>query len=334
MKIEKQKLQKALEVIKPGLANKDLIEQASSFCILQDKIVTFNDEVSISYPLQLGFEGVINSSEFYSFITKSNAEILEIAVNNNEIILKAGKSKAGLLLNTEISLPIEEIGVIKKWQKLPDNFNSAINFCAGVCSKDMSRPKLTCTHITSNQIEATDSFRIAIYKLSSKINGNNLLIPANSAIKIVKLFPTYIAQGENWIHFKNEEGAIISCRIFEEDYIDLSNHINIKKGKKLNIPKSIIGIIERAEIFSKREHILDEEITLEIQENKIIIKSNSEAGWFEEKEKLNYSGEVFSFSIAPYLIKGILKETGDCIINESKIKFSTPDFEYVSQLKG
>ena len=52
MKTNKTKLQTALEIVKPGLANKEIIEQSTSFAFLKGKVVTYNDEVSISHPLK------------------------------------------------------------------------------------------------------------------------------------------------------------------------------------------------------------------------------------------------------------------------------------------
>ena len=51
MKINRLILQKALETVKPGLANKEMIEQATSFAFMKDKVVTYNDEISISYQI-------------------------------------------------------------------------------------------------------------------------------------------------------------------------------------------------------------------------------------------------------------------------------------------
>ena len=48
MKINKKELQEALERVKPGLASRELIEQSTSFAFMRDRVVTYNDEISIS----------------------------------------------------------------------------------------------------------------------------------------------------------------------------------------------------------------------------------------------------------------------------------------------
>ena len=50
MKINKSELQEALAKVKPGLASKDLIEQATSFAFMDGRVVTYNDEMFPSSP--------------------------------------------------------------------------------------------------------------------------------------------------------------------------------------------------------------------------------------------------------------------------------------------
>jgi len=39
MKINKKELKEALEIVKPGLANKEMIEQSTSFAFLKGKVI-------------------------------------------------------------------------------------------------------------------------------------------------------------------------------------------------------------------------------------------------------------------------------------------------------
>jgi len=52
MKINKNELKNALEIVKPGLANKEIIDQSTSFAFMNDCIVTYNDEISVSHPVK------------------------------------------------------------------------------------------------------------------------------------------------------------------------------------------------------------------------------------------------------------------------------------------
>ena len=69
MKLNKTDLQKALEIVKPGLANKEMIEHSTSFAFIGGRVVTYNDEISLSHPVEgLEIEGAIHAEELYKLL--------------------------------------------------------------------------------------------------------------------------------------------------------------------------------------------------------------------------------------------------------------------------
>jgi len=334
MKINKEILQKALETVKPGLSNKEMIEQSTSFCFLNGRVITYNDEISISMPIsELELEGAVNANEFYSFVNKVQVEELDLEVVENELICRAGKSKAGLILQSEIKLPISEIGEITKWKALPMQFLKAISFTMGATSRDMSRPILTCVHINKETIEAADNYRLAIYTLEKPIPISEFLLPANSCGNVLKFQPTEIAEGKGWVHFKNKDKAVLSCRIFEEKYVNLKSIAAIE-GEDLIFPKELSTILDRAGIFSKRDSILDETVTITLESGKLQVQSTSASGWFTEKAKTEYKGESLEFKITPYLLKDIISEKNTCKISNKRLMFEGDGWIYITMLKS
>ena len=336
MKISKTELQDALEIVKPGLANKDIIEQATSFAFMENKIVTYNDEISISHPIEgLEIEGAIKADELYKLLSRMTKDEIDISIKGGELLLKSGKSKAGLILEAEINLPLEEIGDLGKWRTLPDNFIHFIKFAMGACSRDMSQGVLICVYVNKKGfIEASDRYKLIRCDLESKVPVKSFLIPASSAVELVKLNANEIAEGDGWIHFKTEEGTIISCRIFEDDYPDITEFLEVE-GVELSLPRTLDKILDRASVFSKRDHLLDESVVITLGEspNKIKVRAESPTGWIEEEANIKYNDEPTTFSITPYLLKGILAETTTCILCENRLKFSGDGWEYVTVLK-
>ena len=52
MKINRKELLDTLSIVSPGVSNKEMaIEQATTFAFLKDRVVTYNDEISISHPI-------------------------------------------------------------------------------------------------------------------------------------------------------------------------------------------------------------------------------------------------------------------------------------------
>ena len=141
--------------------------------------------------------GAIRAETLYSFLNKTKENDIEIEQEESQIIIKAGKSKAGLVLEEEIRLPIEEVGEIGKWQDFPKQVLEAIKFCHPICSRDMSRPLLTCVFVSGDSVKASNSYQIVKYRLDEKMKINNLLLPATAAAELVK-YPNIqeIAKGE------------------------------------------------------------------------------------------------------------------------------------------
>lgn len=326
----------ALEIVKPGLANKEIIEQTTSFAFIKGRVVTYNDSISISHPIKgLDIEGAIQADHLYKFLGKVTKDDIELELKDNEIVFTAGRAKAGLSIQAEIKLPLEEISGNKKWKELPENFNKFIGFTMTSCSKDMSRPVITCVHVNQNGIiEASDSYRITRCDLKEELPIETFLLPATSAVDVVKINPTKGVKKEGWVHFSNEEGTEISCRIFTDTYPDTSSVLETR-GDRIILPQTIDEVLERAMVFSKRDHLLDEIVTITIQDRSLEISSQAKTGWFREEINMKYTGDKILFSITPSLLKGILSETRECSINKerTKLKFEGEGWQYITMLR-
>ncbi len=335
MKINKKELEQALALVKPGLANKELIEQSTSFVFSDGKAITFNDEISISHPINnLELKGAVQAEEFYKFISKINTDDIEMEPTENQILFSSGRTKAGMTLHEKIILPLKSIGKKEKWHDLPEDFIHYLSLAVGSCGNDMSRPILTCVNITQEgKIVGSDSYRLMICDMETEMPVDSFLLPANAALQTIKLKPIKIATGEGWVHFKTDRGTELSCRIFDDKYPDTSAYETIE-GVQLSFPKSITEMLERVWIFAKRENMLDEMITISIAENRMTVESKSETGWIKEKINMKYKDEPISFSITPYLLHDILKETYDFTLSENAIMFQGAGWNYISMLKS
>jgi DNA polymerase III sliding clamp (beta) subunit (PCNA family) len=192
---------------------------------------------------------------------------------------------------------------------------------------------LTCVHVSeSGIVEASDGNRITQCQLKDEMPVKDFLIPAGSVVSMIKLKPTKISLGEGWVHFQTEESTVISCRIFEEKYPNTSPHLKVE-GVQLILPQSIDEVLDRAAVFAKRDHVLDESLQITIKNKRLTIRADSDTGWFEEEINMRYDGDPISFFITPYLLKGILAETSACILSEKRIKFEGQDWQYIAVLK-
>lgn len=337
--MDKEKLQKALEYVKPGLANKDVIEQATSFAFMGDRVVTYNDEISISHPIEEGYDikGAVKAEELYQLLNKTKQKEIDIVCSDNEIQITTKNSKAGLALQNEIILPLEEMGTIDNFKKLPEEFMEMLDFVSFACSNDYSRPVLTCVHIRKDGVlEASDGFRVTQSKTKKGIVNQNTLFPS-VVIKTLSKYPIKsIAESPGWLHFKTEEDTRISSRIFSTEYPDIEKMgiLEIENGVELVFPDNLPEILERAAIFTK-DAVFDseKEVTVVLKKNLLIVQGKSEYGWFEEETDIEYEGEEIVFKTHPEFLRDISKKMTKCLLGTDKIKFAGENWEHVLALK-
>lgn len=338
MKINKDQLKKALEIVKPGLANKEVIEQSTSFAFIKGRVVTYNDEISVSHPIKdLDLEGAIQADELYKFLAKVKSDEIDITIHDEEIVLKCGRATSGFALMSEVTLPLEnEISEKGKWFDIPDKFLEFLTFASMSCSSDMSNPKLVCVHVNEKGfIESSDNFRITHCKLKTELPIATFLIPGTSVNIITKINVTKIAEGKGWIHFKSKEGTIVSCRTFKETYVDTTAFLKpLKKGIHIQLPNSLKDVLDRAIIFAKRSQMIDESIDVDIYDKTLLVKSKSETSWFEETVPIKYDGPSVTFAVTPYLLKDIITQTNECVLTGNMLNFKGEDWIYITMLRN
>jgi DNA polymerase III sliding clamp (beta) subunit (PCNA family) len=328
MKINKTELQTALEKVKPGLANKEIIEQSTHFAFMGDRVVTYNDEISISCKVpNLDLTGAVSAQELYTFLSRIKVDEIEAEVTESEIRLKTGKSTAGLVLYPEIKLPLEELGEIEDWHLLPEDFIKVLSFCRFSCSRDMSRPILTCVHVGLDYMESSDNVRFTYRALEDEIPVPEFLIPATTVQDLARYAVTEIATSKGWVHFRTaDETVTFSCRIFDDNYPNTDKILHLdEEPVEIILPKGLPEVLDRASVFAKAQFDSDTMVTVTLKDKKLLVEAKNAAGWFEETLPVRYTDDPIKFIINPAFLEEMLDKTASCFIGGNKIKFGNED---------
>lgn len=332
--MKKQELLNALEKVKPGLANKDMVEQATSFAFMNSRVITFNDNISISYALpDLNITGAVKADELYKFLSKVKEDDIDLICDSGEIRIKSGKAKAGLSIEADIKLPLNEVGAVGKFTPLPSDFISILDTVRFCCSKDMSKAKLTCVHIRKDgMMEACDNFRAIRVKMKSGV-PDNFLLPESSASALVNYQIESLSLVPGWAHFANKDQSLIfSCRVYSEQYENLDANFIVENPIPFTFPKESQDILDKAQIFCKSDFFIDQQVEITVDGRKIFFRAKSAGAWFEEWAKVEKS-ESFSTLIHPKFLQDILKMQGKCSILPGKmLKFEGDNWEHVAML--
>ena len=334
MRINREEFLKQLESVLPGLSAKEIIEQSSCF-IFKDKTVnTYNDEIACSQKSLLEIEGAVPAMPFISILRKLKEDDLEISVNDNksQVLIKASKSKrSGINMEQDILLPIEAVDKPKKWKKLPDNFADAIAIVQPCAGSNDAQFAMTCVHITSKWIEACDNHQVTRFRIKTDVE-KSILIRKESLKHIVSLDMVEFSETKHWVHFKNSDGLILSCRHWVDDYPsdDISQVLKMK-GDPLSLPKGLRESVEKAEIFSS-ENVDGSNVFVNIKKGKFKITGKGTSGWFTEVKKSKYDGDSLQFTIPPKLLVELVQRHNECEVSANRLKVKGSKFVYVTVL--
>lgn len=335
--MKKQDLLIALEKVRPGLANKDQIQHSTSFAFMQGRIVTYNDEISISHKISgIDIQGAVKAEELYKFLSKTTATDLDITTGESMLMIKAGKAKVELVMQGEIKLPLEELGEMKGWKPLPADFIEALNITRFCCSKDMSKPVLTCINFHADTALSCDRFRIMKFHMEKK-SPFNFLLPASAAAVLISYPVTHMTMTPGWAHFADKEKELIfSCRTYSDNYPDLAGKMDLPdETLSFIFPPGTGDIIDRAQIFINADSFNESLIEISIEGRKLIIRAQSSIAKFEEWIKAENPGQNISTMIHPVYLKDILKQSNSCrIVPGEMIRFDSEKWIHAVQLQN
>jgi len=317
-KINRQSFIDALTKVKPGLANKEIVEQSTHFIFDNDKIWTYNDQITIMQLFESGFTGAIKADSFYKLLNKIPDDEISISSENGKIKFMGAKIKANIKIDPNIKIqPIPVPGInSKQWEVLPDNFDDAIAFSAFSASRNMIRPELTCLYVVGENVIGCDTFRGTKFKLNSEMK-HEFLLPANAAVELAKYNPYKVIAEDGWLHFINKEKTTFSCRTYpDEQYPEQIWNFFEVDGEEVILPENFLEAIDRAQVLLTADFDLDRMVTLIMHDNEVICKSEGDYGNFEERADIEYSGEKLDIKVHPILLSEILKHLQKVIVGE------------------
>lgn len=335
MKINRQELLSILSKVRPGLAAKDIVEQATSFLFLDGQISAYNDEVLVSHPGGDGLRGSVQSRELISLLSKLTVDEIDIETTETEMLIKGGTSESGVTLQAEISEKIKvamaDLVIEHEWKPLPKDFAEIVQQASLAAGQDMTKPLLACIHVTSQYAEACDNYRLARITFPKRSRIKDLLLPARTIQNLSQYDPIQYAEGTGWIHFKNADGVQFSCRTMEGQYPDLSGLLSVE-GVEIEFPDDILRALDRSGVFLDDTVMGNEVCSISLSNDTLEVSAKGMTGWIKERLDVTYKGETIEFQVLPKALQSILKRHPSAIIGPRSILFKGDGFSYVCSI--
>ena len=336
MKIAGDVLRKRLLEVAPGLDEKEQVEQSSKFAFQDGRVITFNDEITCSAESPFGdmVEGVIPSRPLLALLGRLKEGSKVIATtpeSGNRLDLQIGKrERAKLSMDAEIVLPLDAIEIPEEddWRKLPDGFMEALAVVLKSTRRDDSNLQLSCVHFHPDFLEACDNAQLLRWAMDTGIS-ESYLVRGKPLAKLLQSGVTEMAESSAWIHFrKTGESFTMSIRRVSEIGQNLDSVLECI-GKKVVLPEGLAEIAMRAEIFSGDNPENAENMQIDLKKGSMRVRGESSEGSYEKVVDLEYDGSPLSFCIAPSLLIEITRRSNEGMIDSSKMKIETEQFQYV-----
>lgn len=337
--VNREHLIQLLEFVQPGLSQREIIEQSSCYVFRPNPIkegtgliLTFNDEIACSVESPFDFQGAVQASPLLTLLHKMTEDTVDLENGDAELRVYGKSRRAGIRMEAEVTLPVEKVERPKKWKPLPDGFIEAVKMTCQCVGKDESKFVATCVHLTPKWIEASDSYQITRYRISTDLSAESVMVRGQSIKQAMDVGVTHFCETPNWIHFRNDSKLVLSCRRHLEEYIDLSPFLKVEGTEPLVLPKGLTEACEKAGIFSVDNAAGEDLVTVRLKKNKLVVKGEGVLGWFRETKKVTYKGRELSFMVSPLILSEIVKRMSECEISEEKLKVKGDKWVYVSCL--
>lgn len=332
MRVDREAFLQQLQLIQPGLAPREIIEQSQCVVFQSGYAYTYNDEVACCIESVLGdeVEGAVTAKPLIDILGKLPEDEVTIDFEETKMVVRGKRKRTTIELKSEIQLPIDKIEEPEEWNDLPESFSDAVNLVESCASDDAARFVLTCVHLCPQWIEAFDNYKLARHQLDLPVS-QSVLIKRDSLRHIISLGMQEMAETDNWVHFSGPSGLFYSCRRHLDEYHDLSKVFKVSGGVRTALPKGLLQASERAEVFSS-DNADRNEVKVELQGGKIRITGESAIGSHQEIQDIAYKGEPLGFYISPKLLRDICDRYEDCLISDKRLKVDGGNFTFITCL--
>jgi len=349
MIVDKNKLLDTIIAVRPGLAKKEFVEQATHLLFLGDTLATYNDQICIIAPFETDFKCSVSGDEFYKILASIKEDQVEIVVDEKQLVVKSKKTKAGMSTivgeNAKVESLVEkikqEVSAKRFWKHLPDNFVEGVNLCTFSASRDMTQKDRCCVAVRDDKVVSTDGIRLSRFLLDAPVK-DEMLIPIREALELVKYPVVEYGKSQGWLHFRTEEGVVFSCRMFLGTYLfDKILSFLRKPVNEFVVPMEMQEVMRAAAVVAEGDVDIAKIVEVTIADNKIICRSEDKGRkWMEKVVDLEgYDLAPVTFYINPNFFAQILDKATTMFLMRrvdfpdedypDKAFFTTDNFQHI-----
>jgi DNA polymerase III sliding clamp (beta) subunit (PCNA family) len=346
MKLERKLLLDALNMVKPALATKDLIEELSHCWFDGEYVMAYNDaELGIQVELETPFKGGIRGSLLLGLLHNSRAkEITLEEADEGTMLLKAARTRATLSVLDYERCPwkFPEIDPKKAYEITNQDFIPALERVLIATGKDTSVPETMGVTIKAGDgkivLYATDSSNViateSIDTKSTRWDGTRI-VPKAFCEEFLSL-----CSDKGRIEFRKDsvvgqtpDNVQIYARLVHTrkplDFEDMiGKHSKFTKEAKFETPERLSLALDRMSVLF--EGLINEKMKVTLGQGKMRLEAKVE-GRGELKDSVVIPDNVpeLEFWTEPAFIRRALDLTTHMVCSEDSVRMSGGRFVYL-----
>jgi len=280
---------KALKLVMPGAGKGEtLLSGADSFVFSPGHVQTYNDNLSVSFPIATGIEGAVKAGELVRVLEKmSGIEVTLERDQDSALLITDGATDLSLkLLDINLADLIQALNLENlRWKKLPTDFLEAMELCLPCASSNPAQTVIRGIRVEGISVFSTDNFRASWYLLSATMD--DFTIPKDSVADLLKIPDlTKYSVTSSWVHFTNDNGVIFSSRTLGGAYpSDTIRNLfpPEEEGELFTLPEALKSSMDRTQLVTYlRETGLDY-VTISKEGNHLIVKGERDFGSIKDR---------------------------------------------------
>jgi DNA polymerase III sliding clamp (beta) subunit (PCNA family) len=337
MKTNRKSLVDILGLVSPALSTKEVVENSTCFIFANGRILTYNDEVSISHKFDIGFEGAVKGKEFLTLLQKMGDEEIDLETTESHVLITGTKTKAKIRVepNNNLNELLDMLGkpCETDWKPLPETFRPSVDFCMFSVGRDPNKPLLTTVYVGGDVAVSSDDNRITVCQLGEGVNLKSFCLPVGAVKELKSFLPVEYTFTDGWIHLRTKELTTFSSRVMMGLYpVDRARQIvDGATGELLKLPNGLIETLERTGIFTTDGKT--DRVQITIDAGFLTVVGEGPNGSCEETARVRYSGAPLSFDVSPEFLKNILQHTSDVMVGQGVLRFDGLGFTHVMTVK-
>lgn len=339
MEVDREELLEILNLIRPALSSKEVIEQSNHFILNKDEILAYNDELLISYPFETGVQCTVDASLFLKLISKMSSSEVSLELTDGSLKCWNNKTRASLAIveNSEIFSYIQKVlGSINdlEWHDLSDDFTEGLRLCSFSAATDRSLGTLTCVRVEGQDIMSGSKVRISWYQMNETVS-EDFYIEASLIQELSKYDElAQYALSKSWVHFRSEDGVTFSARrVIPYELLPFKEPFSrFTAGVRIKIPANLSDSIDTANLINEGEQTVDKLVVLCVDKKKITCQATTDKGSIIEEIEFENPPKIdkpFVVTMRPDFLLEVLNKSKFMYVGKDMVLFKSQGFQHI-----